>query len=498
MPTKSVAIIGAGMGGLAAGVYGQLNGYQTDIFEMHSRPGGQCASWTRQGYTFDACIHHLFGCNDTSAIYQLWHELGAMPRRLVATEECVAVASPEGTVFRDYYDPDLLEEHLLQFAPADTAVIHDYANATRAVAKADFMGAAMMGATGSLLGMTPRLLPTLKWFKATMAALGERFTDPFLRAAFPLLVYSMPETPAIVHLARHGYGMNGALQWPLGGAATLAASIASRYKELGGQVHYRQRVTGILVENDRAAGVKLADGTQHRADMVISNADGRKTIMDLLRGRYTDAAVRGYCAAPVDETPWAVHVFLGVNRDLSAEPSSLVMLLDEPVTIANHTTKSIEMQLYGFDRTMAPGGKGVIKVELVSGYKYWKELSTDRARYEEEKQKVADQTIALLEPQFPGIRQQVEVVDVPTLLTWERYMGGTHGFANMPVKKGGIIGSLLGRGQLTSLPGLGDFRMVGAWATSAGALFANALSGKNAVKAICKADGKRFVTETEA
>ena len=360
------------------------------------------------------------------------------------------------------------------------------------------MGAAMMGATGSLLGMAPRLLPNLKWFKATMASLGERFTDPFLRAAFPLLVYSMPETPAIVHLARHGYGINGALQWPLGGAAAFARSIENRYKELGGQVHYRQRVTGILTKDDHAVGVKLADGTTHRADLVISNADGRKTIMELLRGRYTDAAVRGYCAEPPDETPWAVHVFLGVNRDLSAEPSSLVMLLDEPVTIANHTTKSIEMQLYGFDRTMAPEGKGVIKVELVSGYKYWKDLSTNRARYQEEKQKVADQAIALLEPQFPGIRQQVEVVDVPTLLTWERYMGGTHGFANTPVKSGGIIGSLLGRGQLTALPGIGNFHLVGVWATSAGALFANALSGKKVVKTICKADGKRFVTEAEA
>ena len=156
------------------------------------------------------------------------------------------------------------------------------------------------------------------------------------------------------------------------------------------------------------------------------------------------------------------------------------------------------MQLYGFDRTMAPEGKGVIKVELVSGYKYWKDLSTNRARYKEEKQKVADQAIALLEPQFPGIRRQVEVVDVPTLLTWERYIGGTHGFANTPVKRGSIIGSLLGRGQLTALPGIANLHMVGVWATSAGALFANALSGKKVVKTICKADGKRFVAETEA
>lgn len=49
---KSIIIVGAGMGGLAAGVYGRLNGYRTTIFEQHSLPGGQCASWKRRGALF--------------------------------------------------------------------------------------------------------------------------------------------------------------------------------------------------------------------------------------------------------------------------------------------------------------------------------------------------------------------------------------------------------------------------------------------------------------
>ena len=83
-PSKrnTIAIIGAGMGGLAAGIYGQVNGYKTQIFEMHTVPGGQCASWKRKGYTFDACIHHLFGCNPETRVHALWRELGAMPREL--------------------------------------------------------------------------------------------------------------------------------------------------------------------------------------------------------------------------------------------------------------------------------------------------------------------------------------------------------------------------------------------------------------------------------
>lgn len=90
---------------------------------------------------------------------------------------------------------------------------------------------------------------------------------------------------------------------------------------------------------------------------------------------------------------------------------------------------------------------------------------------------------------------QVEVIDVPTLMTWERYMGGTHGFAGMPNRKANIIKSLIGKGQETTLPGLSGFHMVGQWATSAGALFSNALSGRNVVKTICKQEGGKFITK---
>ena len=42
-------------------------------------------------------------------------------------------------------------------------------------------------------------------------------------------------------------------------------------------------------------------------------------------------------------------------------------------------------------------------------------------------------------------------------------------------------------------PGLSDFLMVGQWATSAGALFSNALSGRTAIKILCQRHGKKFI-----
>ena len=76
--------------------------------------------------------------------------------------------------------------------------------------------------------------------------------------------------------------------------------------------------------------------------------------------------VARYCEPfPEDkDVAFAVQVCLGVKRDLSSYPSSLIMFLDQPVTIGGHTCDHLDMQLYGFDTSMAPAGKGVFKVEL--------------------------------------------------------------------------------------------------------------------------------------
>ncbi len=493
MKQKSIIIIGAGLGGLAAGIYGQLNDYRTDVFEMHSLPGGQCTAWQRKGYTFDACIHHLFGCAPASVLYGLWQEIGAVPREFVPLQDCVSVLSPDGKLFRDFYDTGLLESHMNELAPNDHKVIRDYIAGIRAFTGSDVMGKMMLGSKLDLVRILPDYLRYRRWFAPTMARFGERFSDPFLRRAMPLLVYANPEVPLFIHLVRHAYGLTGALQWPVGGALELSKSVEQRYRKLGGTPHYRSKVTKILTRDGKANGIVLEDGTEHHADIVISNADGRRTIMELLEGRFADDAVRAECTLMDDTMPFAVQVFLGVNRNLSKEPSSMILLHERPVTLAGHASHELELQTYGFDSSMAPSGKGVIKVELTSQYSYWKELASDKQRYTEAKQELADHVISLLDERyFAGLRGQVEVVDVSTLITWERFTGGTMGLGIYPTRKQSFVGTMLGAGQGVTLPGLSDFYFAGTWSTSAGALFMNALSGKNVIKRICRRDGRRF------
>ena len=66
-----------------------MNGYRTQIFEMHDELGGCCTSWKRDGYTIDGCFHYLTGSGPGQVFYPIWQELGALHgRTIVDPDEC--------------------------------------------------------------------------------------------------------------------------------------------------------------------------------------------------------------------------------------------------------------------------------------------------------------------------------------------------------------------------------------------------------------------------
>jgi phytoene dehydrogenase-like protein len=78
MRQKSTIIIGAGISGMSAGCYGQMNGYRTQIFEMHSKTGGVCTSWRRKGYTIGTAGWLTGSGLENNDFHGFWRELGAL------------------------------------------------------------------------------------------------------------------------------------------------------------------------------------------------------------------------------------------------------------------------------------------------------------------------------------------------------------------------------------------------------------------------------------
>jgi phytoene dehydrogenase-like protein len=491
---ESILIIGAGIAGLAAGCYAQMNGYRSQILEMHTLPGGVCTAWKRKGYTFDGCIHHLAGCKPSSLLYPMWQVMGAMPRPIIYPEELVRIEGPDGQQVTLYHDPDRLEAHMKEVAPDDAPAIEAYVDGVRAFAGVDMMDMPVATAR-DMLGYVPTFVRAFKWFGMPMSGLGQHFRTPFLRRAMPFAQYNALDTPVGIHMNMLQQCSAERYGWPAGGSLPFARDIAACYEALGGEIHYRARVAEILVEEgggvDRAVGVRLEDGTEHRADVVISTTYGQSTIFGMLGGRYTNKAIRSYYDVPLDTVGMGIMVSLGVDRDLSAEPMALVLLLEEPVPLADQVLDRLAIELYGHDPSLAPPGKGVLRVFSETSYRYWADLHRDRERYREAKARVAERVIDLLEPRFPGLRAQVEVVDVATTATTERYTGNRHGYQPNFVQF--MWGMATGNGLSKTLPGLDHFYMAGQWAGAPG-LPQVAGMGRGVIRTLCKRDGKRFVT----
>lgn len=495
MTQKSILIIGAGVGGLSAGCYAAMNGFRTTILEMHSRPGGVCTSWTRKGYVFDGCLHNLAGTSDDSRFAAMWRELGVVPRvDMQAYDELVSVERPDGPSLTIYTDLNRLEAHLKSLSPIDAPLIEELIGAARWFRGFDLLGLALASPLERAKAVAGGLPMFLKWGGVTLETFAQRFKDPFLKRAFPTIIYDWPKQTMLMALYFMGRASVGDLGWPKGGAQAFSQAIADRFTELGGGILYGKRVESVLVENDRAVGVRLTDGGELRADIVISNANGHETIFGMLGGRYTSRAIRAYYARPEDRYEMGLHVSLGVAGDLSSEPHAIVLPLEPPALIGRELRERLYVEPFGFDATLAPAGKSPLKVVLPTSYRMWERLASEPATYRDQQSQIAEAVIAQLERRFPGLRDQLEVVDVATPISTKRFTGNGHGYkASM---NGMLLALFAGRRLSQTLPRLEHFYMVGQWAGVPGVPMVAAM-GRDVVREICRREGRAFAT-TEA
>jgi phytoene dehydrogenase-like protein len=494
----SIAIIGAGVAGLCAGIYAQMNGYSTQIYEMHTQPGGLCTAWKRKGYTIDGCINWLIGSGPGYPLYQLWQEVGIIQKHTFIHHDVYTVyEGSDGRKITLYADPDRLEAHLLDLAPQDAAPIRAFCAGIRAAIAFNPPVNAVTNEMGfsDVLKMIP-MLPTLgkvrELMSVPMGDLIEQFSDPLLRRMMTSIwipemsAYLLYQTLACLHHKQAGF--------PAGGSLPVARTLEARYCQLGGQIHYGARVEKILVDQTsggaRAAGVRLADGSEQRAGVVISAGDGRTAIFDLLDGQFTDATVKDYYEQWQTFAP-IVLIALGVKRSFADEPHTvkgLILELPEPVEMAGQTRTALNVHLYNADPSLNPPGQTTLTVYLETSYEQWKALSADPAAYAAKKMEAANQVLAALERRWPGLSAQVEMIDVATPLTFERY---THNW------RGSYEGWLPTPSAVTAkmkqtLPGLSNFYMAGQWVSPGGGLPSGVITGRGAVAQICKRDGKKF------
>jgi phytoene dehydrogenase-like protein len=488
---RKIVIVGGGIAGLCAAVYAQKCGYQAEVLEMHDMAGGLAMSWRRGGYTFETCLHWLFGSNPNTSMHGIWREVCDIDRlTIVYPEELARLETEHGDSLSIYTSIARLEAEMLKRAPQDTAQIRRFASAVRRLGKFKMPDPAAGWASNlmTLLGDAP-CLPLLRELgKMSGTDYGKQFSDPLLQSFFGSgLMGRLTSFAMVITLAWMNMGDSG---YPIGGSQALIRLIEEKLLSLGGQMRFGARVERILVQDGAAVGVELAGGETVAADWVISAADGHATLYDLLGGKYIDKVTeKKYNQA--DLFPSYLQVSLGVARDLSGLPASLTRILDSPLEVDPGTQHPhVGFRIFHFDPTFAPAGKTAVTCFLPTyNHEYWVHLrEQDPAGYRAEKHRVAEAVIAILEKKVPDLRTAIETVDVSTPASVVRYTGNWKGSMEgwfMPA--GGSM-----RPLPKTLPGLRRFLMAGQWISPGGGLPSGPMTARPAIQAVCKQDRVPF------
>lgn len=492
---KKIIIIGGGVSGMSVGIYAQLNGFDSQIIEKHSIAGGICTAWFRKKYRFDYSIQWLVGTKE-GAFHDTMCETGIIDdsTKIINAEIHNRNVAKDGTDLIIYTNLWKWEKYLLSISRKDWKAISRLCR--------DIRWASHLRPFDIAPAFRTPLHYLVAFFKCfpslCMAALhkGQTYTQYIksLKIKNPELekkllnIYGEGNYSAYAFLLIMGWYFRKNAGYPIGGSLGVAERMQKRYESLGGEFLFKKNVEEIIIENNVAKGVRLSDGTIIDADYVVSAADGHNTLYNLLKGKYRSPKLDKVYASWQLFTSM-VQVSFGINKDLKTDFNIQVILAGGEKIGSTTLAHNYRILNYNFDPTMAPEGKSCIIIRYDSPYHLWEKMTDEE--YKEEKKRIEEDALKILEKHYPGSSEFVEVCDVATPKTTIRYTGAWKGSYEgfIPSPKN-VVDQLDQK-----IPNLDHFYLAGQWLFPGGGIPPSVHSGKWALQLICRDEGKKFVSK---
>lgn len=486
---KQIIIIGAGIAGLTAGIYARSSGFDVTILEQHTIPGGMCTSWRRSGYLFEGAMHWLTGSSDSNGLNEIWREVNALNDTVkVRYDEVFRSIEWEGQILRLYRDLNKLQRHFDELSPEDAETTKQFIATVRAFSKmqmpiTDIKGIKTenprkmdMHTMFKMLSLLPQMG---KMNKLSAAEYINQFKHPALRLVLNSIV---PEEYNAVSLfftmATFAIGDGG---YPEGGSLAMTKRMADTFTELGGKILYQTKAEKIIVQNGHTVGVRVNAQTMP-ADAVIITQETLAAAEQLFDIPPTD---KWLINLKRDTKPAAcTFVSIGVRTPLKETPS---FMLAKPIQYGNFTYSILGFNNYYDYPGYAPeGGTALTAFFGGDSYDFWKKAK-EEGRYEAEKLALAEQVSKALCLKYPQAEGKIEVIDVATPLTYERYTGSS---------KGSWM-SVFGKGEKNkscpcTLKNIAGVYFAGHRTLSPGGMPAALVSGRTAAQLVCRQFGMVF------
>ena len=496
---KKIIIIGAGISGLSAGIYGRKAGFDVEIYEKNPSVGGLCTSWVRKGYTIDGCIHWLTGTKPGSDLYRMWQDVGAFKSEEdIIRSDTFGILEYNGQRLRMWNDSDKLEKEMLRIAPEEKRRIKKFIKLFKKIEKVDFP-LHMPTDTMNFFELTAvglRMLPMLgalgyAAMKSTRSY-AKKFKNPLLKYFVTNIVPGRNNLYANMFSYATVSSGNGGV--PVGGSKPMVERMLQTYKDLGGKIFLAKEVEKVIVDGKVAKGIKLKNGTESYADYIVSSTDILHTLKHLLDHQYRSHRffsrlnnVRRY---PI---PSCVYVTFSVDvkkyRDLHL--TETYQFNTKPFVVGYTVQESIRLRDYSYDESFIHNGRVPVNV-LISqsdiNYPFWKLLSKDRKAYLIEKERIGNILKEKIEQHFPSLEGDLELLDVVTPFTYHRYCNSSYG-GYMSFSWTDENNMLMHNGKIR---GVKNFYVAGQWLQMPGGLPLALSSGKFSIQRIMKKEHMDF------
>lgn len=436
-------VIGSGIGGLANAALLSRLGRKVCVLEQHYTAGGFTHSYENKGYEWDVGVHYIGEMGKQTALKQMfdvitdgrlkWSPMDACYDRIIVGDR-----SYDFMTGRDNFASELKKRF-----PQDAEAIDAYVETVYKVARSMqkfFTGQAMPPALaraynairGTLVPreclMTVReVLEGLTQNQELIGVLTGQWGD-----------YGMVPADAsfIMHAAVAKHYFNGGY-YPVGGSWKIAESVLPVIRASGGEVFTYARVQEIVVENDRACGVKLDNGDVIRADHVVSSVGARMTYDKLLPPALREKHALPQKLAKVKTSGSSLCLFLGFkgdSKDLKL-PKTNLWIYPTPnheQNVAAFKTPDDEFPLLyvSFPSAKDPEwsqhypGKSTVQVITMAPYEWFSKWSGSTwnqrgADYEALKDKLAKRMLAALYKQMPQLEAALDFYELATPLSTE-------------------------------------------------------------------------------
>jgi phytoene desaturase len=475
-------VVGSGIGGLTAAALFSRAGRSVLVVERHDRVGGYAHSFRRGRYLFDSAVHLVGGCEPVSfegggLIHNLLSELGVRDRcQFERIDPCYSAVYPEMTVSAPGDLDEFIAIHCDEY-PSDAKGFREFVQECLNI-RNEIRRATEFGNPYKALETLPRFPTLVRYRKATLAeVLDDHIESVRLKAAIGTLWPYLGLPPSQVsflyfatmlmsYIADGAYYCRGTFQ-------KFADALATAITANGGEVLLRSSVRRILVEKGRARGVVLENGQRIDAPLVISNADARQTVEELVGAeafpdRYLHKLRR------MRPSTSAFVGYLGASLPLSAETTSHETFLYSTLNheAAHHSCAAGKPSWLSVtvptlaDPNLAPEGEHIIVLTTL--------LPCDDAhKWRCDKERMLDRLIDRADRYFIGLKESIVFAEAGTPRTMERYTRNTGG----ALYGWEISPSQVGPGRLENAAPISGLHFTGHWTQPGGGIYGVVSSG---------------------